>query len=487
MQKTKQKMSNGVNQRGYALIFLLVIGGMSVLLISGLLQIVLSQKRLGSMRSARTLAFHIAEAGIDYYRWHLAHAKSDFTDGNEGAGPFIHPYFDRTGVRLGEFRLTITPPPLGSTLVTIESTGVTDQFPEFTRTVRATFAIPSLAKYSFVGNERNRFGSGTNVYGPIHVNGGVRFDGVAYNLVTSEKDQYNDTDSDDCTPSKLDFGVHTCVSPADPTPPSLVPNRPDVFKVGRKFPVPKIDLDGLITDLRTLRDKATAGGIYLAPPSNALGYHLIFNSDDTVSMLYVTKVYAPPSKCVGPGSQPGWGLWSINSETFIKRQPLPENGVIFVESDAWVDGQIDSARVTVAAARLGSGVPQTSYANIIVNRSLQYTNTDGRDVLALIAQNNILTGLKSNTTIRIDAALVAKNGRVGRFYYSSYCGAGYVQSDITLYGMIATNKRYGFSYTDGTGYRTRTLLYDGNLFYNPPPSFPLTADSYTLLTWEEIK
>ncbi|MDQ5893346.1 MAG: hypothetical protein QG640_358, partial [Patescibacteria group bacterium] len=33
----------------------------------------------------------------------------------------------------------------------------------------------------------------------------------------------------------------------------------------------------------------------------------------------------------------------------------------------------------------------------------------------------------------------------------------------------------------------RNIIYDGNLLYAPPPSFPLTSDQYTTLSWEEIR
>jgi hypothetical protein len=62
-----------------------------------------------------------------------------------------------------------------------------------------------------------------------------------------------------------------------------------------------------------------------------------------------------------------------------------------------------------------------------------------------------------------------------------------LQREITLYGMIATNLRYGFAYTDGTGYADRIIIYDSNLLYSPPPSFPLTSDKYTTISWEEIE
>ena len=89
--------------------------------------------------------------------------------------------------------------------------------------------------------------------------------------------------------------------------------------------------------------------------------------------------------------------------------------------------------------------------------------------------------------MQIDGALIAQNGRVGRHYYSSSCGSNYVRSTLTLNGMIATNIRYGFSYTDNTGYQVRNLNYDANLLYSPPPSFPLTSDQYEILKWQEVK
>ena len=105
-----------------------------------------------------------------------------------------------------------------------------------------------------------------------------------------------------------------------------------------------------------------------------------------------------------------------------------------------------------------------------------------------IYQNNINVGLQSEDDLRIDAALIAQKGRVGRFFYSHDCSATYYKRQtLTLYGMIATYLRYGFAFTDGTGYQIRNLNYDANLLYAPPPSFPLTSDQYVTLSWEEIK
>jgi hypothetical protein len=95
-------------------------------------------------------------------------------------------------------------------------------------------------------------------------------------------------------------------------------------------------------------------------------------------------------------------------------------------------------------------------------------------------------GQYSANDLRIDAALIAQNGRAGRHYYGSSCSND-TRNSLTLYGMIATNLRYGFAYTDGTGYDTRNIIYDANLLYGPPPSFPLTSDQYQIISWEETR
>jgi hypothetical protein len=98
----------------------------------------------------------------------------------------------------------------------------------------------------------------------------------------------------------------------------------------------------------------------------------------------------------------------------------------------------------------------------------------------------------SDDSYEIDAALVAENGRVGRYYYNTSCkGSGstnnyYNRSTLTLLGMIASAVRYGFAYTDGTGYDTRNINYDSNLLYGPPPSFPQATTQYQIISWQQL-
>ncbi len=457
--------------KGYLLIQVLVFAFIATILLGALIRFAIIDIRASKQAGHRELAIQIAEAGIDYYRWHLAHAPTDYQDGTETTGPYIHDFKDKDGNIIGQFILDITPPPLGSSLVAIKSTGKVSADPNISRTIQTKLAKPSIAKYAVVANANMRFGAGTEVFGPIHVNGGIRFDGLAHNIVSSSLETYTDPET-----GYTEYAVYTTITPKDPFPPAELPSRPDIFEVGRQLLLPIVDFSSITADLAQMRLDAIANGFYRAS-STASGYHLILKTNNTFDLYKVNSVRT---------SKNCNDTWSINNESLIGNYPLPENGLIFLEDHIWINGQINGARLNIIAATLPDNA--NTRKNIIINNNLLYTNYDGTDTLGLIAQNNINIGLYSEDNLRIDAALIAQNGRVGRNIYSYSCSSTYYKrQSITLYGMIATYLRYGFAYTDGSGYQIRNLNYDANLLYSPPPSFPLTSDQYQTLTWEEVK
>jgi len=483
----------GTSSRGYILVGTLVFSTIAIIILTALASWSAANYRAVGQSVDREKAFQIAEAGIEYYRWHLAHAPQDFKDGTTVSGPYIHPYYDKLGNLVGQYELTITPPLIGSTVVKIVSKGVTATT-TVSRSIEAILAIPSLAKYAFVSNSVMRFGEGTEIFGPIHSNDGIRMDGFAHNIVTSAKTSYDDPDHN----GGVEFGVHTHINapPSSGTsegglsseaPPSLVSVRTDIFAVGRQFPIPAVDFNGFTQSLANLKTLAQESDRYFAA-SGAQGYNIVLKTNGTFDLYKVTALVSAPKSCNKPNwdSQEGWSTWSIKTQTFIANYTFPTNGVVFVEDNVWVEGQINNARLTIASGRFPES--DTTNTNISFTKDILYTNYDGRDVLALIAQNNINAGMESADTIEIDAALIAKNGRAGRYYYNASCHPYDDRTLLKLYGMITTNKRYGFAYTSnpGGGYATRQIIYDGNLLYSPPPSFPLTSDQYVTISWREI-
>ena len=468
-----------IQKNGYITIHVLVFATVAVLFLGALVGWSVLNMKTSERVFIEEQAFHIAESGVDYYLWRLAHSSTDFLT---EPGPIVKEFLDKNGLVMGSFTLEITPPLLGSTLVEVRSTGRVDGFGDYTRTVVAQFAKPSIAKYSVVANDVMRFGAGTEVFGPIHSNEGIRFDGVAHNVVSSSVEDYNDPDD-----GVLSFGVQTRVSPADPSPPDDVPSRPDVFVAGRHFPVPSVDFVGITADLAQMKSDAQSDGFYRAS-SSGVGYKVVLKVDGTFDLYTVDGLVSPPSGCSDPG-QDGWGTWSVQSDSLIGNFPLPTNGIIFLEDEVFVEVQVNGVRLTIVAAQLPDN--PTLRKSITINNDLMYTNYDGTDVIGLIAQKNVNIGWVSEDELRIDAALIAQYGRVGRYYYRkpwwiySRCSPYHERQEVTLWGMIATNNRYGFAYTDGTGYQIRNLYYDGSLLYGPPPSFPLTSDQYEIISWDE--
>ena len=477
------------------LVFMMIAG----MIIAGLVGWFSTLIRSARQLTDREQSFQIAEAGIEYYRWHLAHAPADFKDGTTTSGPYIHSYYDRDSKKIGSYTLDIIPPSTGSTIVTITSTGRLDSNSSVVRKVKARLAMPSLAKFAVVADDVMRFGVGTEVYGQIQSNNGIRFDGLAHNLVSSAQSTYDDPDHS----GGSEFAVHTHVNVPPSTGindsyrsaealPNSLPNRSDVFMAGRQVSVPNFDFTGITQDLSQMKTLAQSGGRYFGSSGDE-GYHIILKTTDTYDVYRVDSQFKVNGACRNKATQDGWSQWSIDDETLLySNLPFPTNGLIFFEDNVWVNGTINTAHLTIVSARFIDN--QTNKNNIIINNDLKYTNHDGQDAIALIAQGNVSVGLVSEDNLEIDAALIAQNGRVGRYFYDlSQCNGYDDRSVLTLYGMIATNQRYGFSYIDSgtgvktSGYTTRNITYDNNLLYSPPPYIPLSSDYYQIISWEEVK
>lgn len=478
MIKTQKK------NRGSLILQAMIFGSVAIIIINALASFAASSLRLSRLTHIREQAFQSAEAGVDYYRWHLAHAVSDYQDGTGGPGPYVHTLSDKDGNPIGQFSLDITPPNSGSSIVSIRSTGTSSLDSTQTRKLSTRVAMPSIAENAFAGNDNMVFGIGTEVYGPIKSNGGIRFDGYAHNIVSSSLATYTDSE---CGGSNS-YAVHTCAGTDDPDWPAALPNRPDVFGAGRLMSQPTIDFSGFTADIGNLKTLAqSAEGFYRdASGAGFVGYHIVLKTDDTFD-LYKINTWASRGTCNASGSESI--SWSIGTETLQGNYPFPANGVIFVQDHLVINGSVSTGRLTIVAALLPEPA-SSQYKNIIINNDLTYTALDGTDSLGLVGQGGVKVGLISEDDLTIHGALMAQHNSVGRFYYNGTSSCIYKNRTVlTLYGMIASYARYGFAYGSpaSTGYTTRNINYDANLLYAPPPHFPLTSNQYQILSWQEVK
>lgn len=492
-------------QRGAMLAQVLVFSAIAILMVTALVG--WAGNNIVASREAfyREQAFQIAEAGVEYYRWHLAHAPTDYQDGTGAAGPYVHNFTDKSGNIIGTFTLVITPPPLGSTVVKVQSKGVVNAYPSVYRRIEVEFAKPSFAKYAAVSNAEIDYGSGDEVFGPIHSNTAVGFyngnpQPKAHNLVTSAQSKVKIGATDY-------FGVYTTVPAADPSPPAAVPSRPDVFEGGRQFPVPTVDFAGITNDFNKLKTEAQTNGFYRAA-SGGSGYKLVLKTNHTFDLYKVNTLLAPPNaggqdRCVKDinefNGENNWGSWSISgangATTLLGNYAIPADGIIFLEDHVWVEGTINGSRLSIIAATLPDN--PANRKNIIVNNDLRYTDlVNGNDAIGLIAQGDFLIGMASADNLTIHGAIIAQNGATFRYYYRppsggrNYCGPYHTRSSLTTYGMFGTYLQAYFlqGAAHGTsGYLSQPATYDSHLLYSPPPSFPQTSDTYQVLYWQEIR
>ena len=115
---------------------ILVMTGAFLIVVYGLIFLLSLQLDFSNRRTSSQKALQIAEAGIEYYRWHLINDPDDYEDGTGGPGPYVHEYTDSNGVRVGTYSLDITPPSDSTSIVTIRSTGISDSHPEINKTIK---------------------------------------------------------------------------------------------------------------------------------------------------------------------------------------------------------------------------------------------------------------------------------------------------------------------------------------------------------------
>lgn len=465
--------------RGYLLVLTLVFGAVFLTLISSFVGYLVTQHRAVTQQYFKEQALSLAESGLEYYRWRLAHYPQDTSDGTGLPGPYIHEYKDPEGGRIGEFSLSIN----GSAscgevyAMDVESTGRVDDAPNVTRTLLARYAQPTVAEYAYIINANVWAGDDRVIIGPYHSNGVVRMDGSNNSLVTSGQASWVCDGSVSCAPKATGQSVT------------------GVYGDGAgsafwRYPTPPINFTGLTVDLAVMLQKAKNGGVYI-PSSGAYGYRLVLKTNDTFDLYRVTSTYNYWGYSLESGDQMERHV--ISASSYIGNYHIPNNcGLVFVEDKVWLEGSV-SGKVTIASADIDSPGVDPS---IIINNNVLYASDDAG--LLAIAEKDILIGLVVPDSLTLNGIFIAQNGHFGRNHYTS-SGSYDVESMhdsyvkrslLTIHGTIVSNGRVGTKWTSGatylSGFNARYNSYDRNLVSSPPPLTPRISDTYRFLEWREI-
>jgi len=527
MRHGQKPASKRQNQAGFSMAMVLSLIVAFSLFGTALLMVILNNFFVVGNNIKSQQAFNIAEAGVNYYLWHLSHNSSDFKDGKTtpttpdptlGYGPYVHSYVDDNAKTTGTYTLWIKPQGNGSTIATVRSIGKINGS-NTTRTVQAQIGAASFASYGVVSDTALWFGNTEIADGPVFSNQGVRMDGQNTAEVYSSNSTYVPPSSLGGDGSTSHPGVWCDTSVTSPI------NCNTRSKANWIFPTTSVDFNQVSSSLCDIKKAAFAGDsatASLAGQANACS-----QTPTTRTNAYIPQRSSSANTSRGYlielNTNGTYSLYTINNEkddqttysSALSAQvvatniALPSTGVIFAEDNVWVrSNPTFHGRVTIAAGRLATN----NVADIHVADDLAYSTKNGEDAIGLVAENDVIIApyaapSTGNFTLEVDAAVLAQNGSVQ--YPSNYsfsngdCSRGWVGADQKLhfYGSVASRQSWTWSWFASSscgdrvrdpvsgnwisGFLNSTTEYDYNLLYAPPPSYPITG-GYGILSWREV-
>lgn len=455
--KNSKKIKN--RQKGFTLLFVMIFGFIAFATITlGIVAYAIFQSNSTKHFYKRDLAFHIAEAGIDYYHWHLIQFPEDYTDGTGNPGPYVHDYYDKDGNLVGKFSLEIDAPVEGTHVVGLRVTGmvVDPTDPEViysSRTIEVYFAYESFSDSAFVMGSDVSFSNTTLVHGKVFSNGCINFDGISDNLVQSAKTSPQCPSGSGNGNGNGGGGYGGVYGSGGPTS-------------FWQYPVPYRDFPSMTSYFSLLHDMSlTSEGRFLSSLDKNKGWHLVFLANGTYN-TYKVKNFSNTK-------------FGINNETFVDNQSLPSNGVIYSDSNIFVEGVVNG-KVSVVS---------DSDHILVINNNLTYYEKYSDDVTGLLSSGEVKIAYDVPTNMEINAVMLSINGKVGRDYYGGKPGTD-KRDSLSFFGSIISYAGSVFKYSQNgavvSGFVSTTYTYDGNLLYQPPAGVPVVPQ-YRLISWKEIK
>jgi len=526
-------------EKGIVLTWAIVSAVIFLILVGGLLSFVLMEQKYSTENAAYEEALHIAEGGVNYYKWllnkHATTTQEDVQNGNtwctssdtiakcgslDWCGPYIYDYKDTNGSVVGRHELCTKPKKICDQILAVQlkSTGYKINTPNVKRSLLIKFAATTIADYAYMIEDNVWAGADREIHGKYHANGGVKMDGSGNSLVTSGSDTWLCGSSYGCNYNNCPSGCARVATATACRCPGVfgdgLPN--DLWKSG----VTRFNFAGITSGLQKIKDLANAKGRYYGPStttdSSADGYHIVFNSDGTFDVRIVTEIdniYSTYND--GATNTPGWYPEKIRTEYNYKTNVTTTDdcGLIFLEDNVWVEGTV-KGRKTLASANLIDSSVDTS---AILNWNIDYTALDGSDSFALIAEKDVSVPLCSpggnsdnnnfckrsgntGSQMTVRGVYVAQKGRFGRNYYPSSVTQGrkttsyspwYLRNTMMIYGTIVSSKRVGTKWTCGwgycSGYADRFDYFDQRLSKDPPPMLPYVSPDLQIVSWEELQ
>jgi hypothetical protein len=291
------------------------------------------------------------------------------------------------------------------------------------------------------------FWNNSNVWGKLHANGNVFFDGgVAYGEVSSS------------------------------TSGGILPEDDSIYQGGTASPVQPADFSSVQISIDYLRNKSQeAGEIYL-PKDNAYeGYFAEIGSGGTDVEICQVKEYHPEK-------------YTIKNKDIKNCQTVSLSGVnvVFAEGNLWVEGGklSEGQKLTMVSGDIDAPGDSDIIIYGDTNATCPSPDGNGDGTLGLVSEGNILFASVNNSNVQwcINAALLAQGGQVKITHITG--ASGIYAPKVHLTGAIISNGDFGITEVGEEYILGSSILLDISFLYDPPPFFP-KKPFYEIDLWEE--
>lgn len=354
------------------------------------------------------------------------------------------------------YSLRISPPPPGSDLVTVQSTGqVSQDSPKpVTRSIQSQIHPTSIADFQMISNATIKYGSAATTTGKLYSANDVNHQGVARAPVYAQHFACS-SNGFECSGSSTPSAVYQGGAYDSTTSPSF----------RDKFATP-IDFNHFTQSRLDIKDAAMASGYHWDQP-DANAWLVQFLADGRARVF---KIKSTPDI--------GQQLGSIGCPQLVS---VPANGAMYFEQSVIVSyggTKADACNATGGARHsvVNGRVTIATKNNVYIGGNIAYA-ASGDDVLGLIAANELIIAKYTPRDLTWRAASLAQSGQ-WRTYQGTEDGA----HDSMLYVGSQTTADGGYA----SMFRRREYQYDETLQRLRPPFYPILEGSWETFYWREV-
>ena len=315
------------------------------------------------------------------------------------------------------YSLRITPPPSGSDLVTVQSTGQSGRTGPnpVTRSVQSQIHPTSIADFQIISNATIHYGATATTTGKLYSAVDINHEGVATAPAYAAHFTCSNGSTTGCSSSSRPASVYQAGAYDSVSVPSFQ----------NKFPTP-IDFSQFTQSLLDIKDAATSGGTAWNDPT-ANAWEVQFLADGRARIYKITGT-----------SDPGAGLTTIGCPTTVN---VPANGAMYFEQlghrlRRHHQGRLVQLDRGPARSVVNGRVTIATKGNVYVGGNISYA-VSGDDVLGLIAANEVVITKYTPSVLTWRAASLAQSGQ-WRTYQGNADGA---HSSMTYTGSQTTADR----------------------------------------------